>query len=239
MRALPFIAAILPFILLLGCISLGEQMGNSTNTNATNTTEAPPASGNGTQNQSGTNATQNATNQTIPEPPKLYERYVAKGFSFEYPINMTTQESRGSYGGIFTGTHEFDGQTGEIILVSYINITSVYGLNKEEILKSNPTKSASDFLIQDKSADQAGSFLNNAYEVGEIGNFGVARDGYVAEAPFLIRFGGSNKTYTGYALDIYVPERSLLAKVRVIALDSDKAEAMYDNFLLSFRIEAQ
>jgi len=239
MRILAFIAVLLPLALLLGCISFGERMGNGTDNASANTTEQPDGAGNQTQNQTGMNGTQNTTNQTAPpEPPKLYERYMARGFSFEYPFNMTTQESRSSYGGIFTGTHEFGGQTGEIVVVSYVNITSVYGKNKEELLKDNPTKTASDFLLQDKESDPAGSFLSSAYDVEEISTFGVARDGFVAEAPFLIRFGGSNKSYTGYAMDIYVPERSLLAKVRIIALDSGKAEAMRDNFLLSFRIEA-
>jgi hypothetical protein len=107
------------------------------------------------------------------------------------------------------------------------------------LLKANPTKAASDFLAADKRTDPAGSFLSSAYETGEITTFSVARDGHVAEAEFKIRFGGSNKSYTGYAMDIYVPERSLLAKVRIIGLDADKATAIRDNFLLSFRMEAQ
>lgn len=237
MRLPALIIAALAFILLSGCISFGERMGNGTGNDSANAT-IPPA-GNVTENQSG-NISGNATNQTPPvPPPKLYERYMAKGFSFEYPINMTIQESRSSYGGIFTGTHEFDGQTGEIVIVSYVNVTSVYGVNKEAILKAQPTKAASDFLIADKRSDPAGSLLSGAYEVGEIATFGVARDGHAAESPFKIRFGGSNKTYAGYALDIYVPERSLLAKVRIVALDSAKAKAIRDNFLLSFRIESQ
>ncbi|MCI0503389.1 hypothetical protein L0Y65_01610 [Candidatus Micrarchaeota archaeon] len=236
MKFLAFIAAFVPLLVLIGCISFGERMGNGTGNESANTT-VPPA-GNVTENQTG-NATQNDTNQTPPiPPPKLYERYMAKGFSFEYPINMSVQESRGSYGGIFTGTHQFDGQTGEMLVVSFVNTTSVFGPNREAILRNNPTKAASDFLQEDEVSDPAGSFLSSAYDVGELSNFGVARDGFVAEAPFKIRFSEGGKSYTGYAMDIYVPERSLLAKVRIIALDSGKAEDIRDNFLLSLRIES-
>jgi hypothetical protein len=243
-------AVLLCAVLLSGCISMG-QGGNATanGTNATGNATGTPGESNASSGAAGgTNGSgagmngtgANATNQTVvPEPPKLYERYAAKGFSFEYPINMTIQESKASYGGVFSGTHEFDGQTGEILVLSYVNVTSVYGTNKEAVLKANPTRSASDFLGSDKRLDPVGSFLSNAYETGEISTFSVARDGNVAEAGFKIRFSGSNKSYTGYAMDIYVPERSLLAKVRIIGLDADRATAIRDNFLLSFRMEAQ
>ncbi len=231
------IALLLPFVLLLGCISFSERL------NETNTTGPTNATGpNTTMNETipPQNQTQNGTNETQPPPPpppKLYERYLAKGFSFEYPINMATQESKSYYGGIFTGTHEIGGKTGEILIVSYINTTQVYGANKEALLQDNPTKTASDFLVQDKKDDPAGGLLRQAYYIGNISTYGLARDAYVAEAPFKIRFPGSNVSYSAYALSIYIPERSIHAKVRIVALDPDLAAIMKDNFLLSFRIE--
>jgi hypothetical protein len=235
------LALLLPFVLLLGCISLGERLNETNGTGQANTS-TPNASINATQNQTqniSLNATQNLTNQTLPPPPppKLYERYMAKGFNFEYPINMAIQESRSGYGGIFTGTHEIGGKTGEILIVSFINTTQVYGANKEALLQDNPTKSASDFLVQDKRSDPAGGLLQEAYQVGNISTYGLARDAYVAEAPFKIRFSGSNVSYSGYALSIYIPERSIHAKVRIVALDPDLASGIRDNLLLSFRIE--
>ncbi|MFH0884377.1 MAG: hypothetical protein V1861_01565 [Candidatus Micrarchaeota archaeon] len=231
------LALLLPFVLLLGCISFSERLNETNGTGLANTT--PP---NTTMNETNPlqNQTQNNTNETQPPPPpppKLYERYLAKGFNFEYPINMATQESTSGYGGIFTGTHEIGGKTGEILIVSYINTTQVYGANKEGLLQNNPTKAASDFLLQDEKSDPAGGLLQQAYEIGDISTYGLARDAYMAEAPFKIRFEGSNVTYSGYALSIYIPERSIHAKVRIVALDSDLSSGIRDNFLLSFRIE--
>jgi hypothetical protein len=236
------LALMLPFILLLGCISFSERLNETNGTGGANTTAPNSTAPNTTMNETipPQNLTQNGTNETQPPPPpppKLYERYMAKGFNFEYPINMATQESRSAYGGIFTGTHEIGGKTGEILIVSYINTTQVYGANKEGLLQDNPTKAASDFLVQDKKNDPAGGLLQQAYQIGNISTYGLARDAYVAEAPFKIRFGGSNVTYSGYALSIYIPERSIHAKVRIVALNPDLASGMRDNFLLSFRIE--
>lgn len=234
---------LLPLLLLFfGCISLGEQMKNETGqaditppqpniTNMTHDTEAG--------NQTNITEIKNETNQTQPPAsPKTYERYTARGFSFEYPANMTVQSSNGSVSGIFTGTHELQGgQTGEIMIVTYLDTKATYGANKDEIFRDNPTKAASDLLLADKKNDPAGSLLSKAYEVGEISTFSIARDGYGAEVQFKIKFADSNKTYTGYAISIYVPERSLQIRMRVIALDSTKAKEIKDNFLLSFRLE--
>lgn len=239
MRVLAFLSLLLPSMMLLGCISLGEKLDETNGTGPGNVT--PPANltditQNATQNA--TNVTQNGTNQTILEPPpKLYERYDAKGFNFEYPINMAIQESKSGYGGIFTGTHEIGGKTGEILIVSYINTTQVYGANKEAILRAEPTRAASDFLVQDERADPAGGLLQQAYLVGNLSTYGLARDAHVAEVPFKLRFSNSNVSYSGYALSIYIPERSVHAKVRIVALDPNLADGIRDNFLLSFRIQ--
>ncbi len=227
---------LLASMLLLGCISFGERMSNETGSNDT-ANDTAPVEGNTTQNLSA-NDTMNDTNQSIqPEPPKTTERFVAKGFSFEYPLNMVIQQSNSTQSGVFSGTHNIDGKTGEILLVSYFNTSLVYGGNKEAILQANPTKAASDFLVADKKSDPVGGLLTSAYEVGNITTFGLARDAFAAQAPFRIRFGGSNTSYSGHAISIYIPERSMHVKVRIVALDSNLASTMRDDFLLSFRIE--
>lgn len=238
MKALLLVALLMP-LLLAGCISMGgEVLSNGTGSNVSGNQAAPPegnASSGAVQN-----ATANDTNVTVtaPEPPPaVYERQYSRGFSFEYPVNGSVQVSPGSYGGIFTFTHVASGQTAEILMVSNLNTTAVYGQNKDTILRADPTKAASDFLLQDEHDDPLGGLLESAYEVGEVKTFGIARDGFAAQAPFRIRFGNSNKSYSGHAISIYVPERSLHVKARIIALDSEKADSIRDNFLLSFRIE--
>ncbi|MEW6721965.1 MAG: hypothetical protein AB1324_01750 [Candidatus Micrarchaeota archaeon] len=227
MRIIIFLAAA---ALLLGCVTFGER-GNETGNATSNETPPSPPEANMTN-------TTNDTNITPPEPPpKIYERYTTPLFSFEYPIDMEVQTSNSTTGGIFTGTHVFDGQTGEIMIVTFTNTLKVYGENKDTIYKTDPTKAASDFLQQDKNDDDAGSLLDRAFETGSLKTFSVSRDGAAAEMPFKVRFSDSNRTYTGYAIDIYTPERSLLVKYRGIALDTTKAEAMRDNFLLTFRVE--
>jgi hypothetical protein len=225
------IALLIP-LLLFGCITFGERSMNGTD-NASANVSAPPEPPDNATNQT------NMTNETEPPPPppKVWERFIGKGFSFEYPLNMDVQQSDGTPGGIFSGTHVFDGQTGEIMVVTFTDTLAVYGANKDGAFKTDPTKAASDFLQQDVKSDPAASMLSGAYERGGLTTFGIGRDGSGAQMDFRIRFSGSNKSYAGHAADIYVPERSLLVKARVIALDPQLASDIYQNFLLSFRPE--
>jgi len=90
--------------------------------------------------------------------------------------------------------------------------------------------------LEDQEDDPA-QLLSDAYEIGNLSTFAIVRDAYVAEVPFKIRFSDTGPTYTGYALDLYAPERSLHVKFRVIALNPQIAEDLRDRFLLSFRLE--
>lgn len=201
-------------LLVLGCVGLDERE------NVTNVTD----------NVSLDNIT-NITQENVSEP-EQWNRYSRQSFSFEYPVNMAVQESSG----IFTGTHDLDGQTSEILVVVYLNTSAVYGVNKDSIFKDNPTKAASDFLLEDKEGDPA-QLLSDAYEVGEISTYSISRDAYVAEVPFEIRFSDTGPSYTGHALNLYVPERSLHVRFRVVGLNSEVAEEIKERFLLSFRLE--
>ena len=213
-------------LLLFGCISLAGQ-GNVTNT--TNDTEqnvTPP------QNQ--TNQTQNQTNQTLQNQtqPKEWERYYAGPFSFEYPVSADVDLGSG----IFTATSVAAGQTSSIVIVIHFNTTKKYGANRDDLFKRDPTQAASDFLLQDRKDDPA-DVLDRAHEAGSISTFSVYQDAYAAEMPFKVNFTSSGSVYSGHAMDIFVPERSLQIGVRIFALNPDAAEALRDRFLVSFRLE--
>lgn len=215
-----FIAA----LLLLGCISF-DRGQNITN----NTSVQPPP-------PNITNAT-NTTNQTPPPPPpKVYERFNASGFTFDYPINMAIQNTSGAHGGIFSGTHEEGNQTFEIMVVTYVDTVYAYGKNKDDLYKLDPPRAASDFIQQDRNQDGA-SILDHANWTGPITTYSIARDGGAAEVPLKIYFADQSQAYSGYAIDIYMPERSTLIRTRIVALDPGKADAMKQQFLLSFRAD--
>lgn len=200
---------ILAGLLVAGCIDLGER-GNQTNVSQPNVT--------------------NITNDTVPAP-KEWTRYQASGFSFEYPSNMDVQESKG----IFTGTHTLKSGTGEMLVVVYVNTVETYGENRDKAMRETPSQAASDLLKEDLQDDPA-QLLDKAYEIGNITTYAISRDAQMAEVPFRIRFSDSETRYHGYALSLYAPERSLHAKIRIIAIDPSKAEAIRDNFLNSFRV---
>ena len=220
MRFLGLLAAL---ILLFGCISFGERGNEST----------VPPSPNVTMNES------NNSNVTTPPPPppsNPYKRYNATGFSFEYPADMAFQDSATGKSGIFSAKHETGGQTYEVMILTYMDTIAAYGVNKDEIFRDNPSKAASDILEMDKVSDSAG-VLDRASEIGDTTVFSIDRGTYGARAPFKIKVGDGNRTFSGYALSIYVPERSLHVKVRIFAVDPDKAEDIMQNFLLTFRLE--
>jgi hypothetical protein len=204
---------------LFGCISMGEQALNESNGTSEQNTTSPVI-----------NET-NQTNQTQPPPPKLWQRYDAGIFSFEYPVDMAASIISGR----FMGTHTSGNLTTERMAVSHVDTLATYGANKDSIFKDNPSKTAADFLLQDEQNDPLG-VLGDAYWVGGISTFTISRDVYAAEVPFKLRSSAS-ATYNGYALSIYAPDLSLHVKVRILALDTDKAEKIRNNFILSFRSE--
>lgn len=222
---------VLSVLLAFGCISMGNEALNESgegNTTPPEQNVTPPVI-NDTNQTDQTNQT-NQTEQP-PLPPKEWVRYNASGVSFEYPINMTTNIISGKFLGVTTSGN----LTIERMAVSYVNTLQAYGKNKDDIFKDNPTKTAADFLVQDKENDSL-DMLDDAYSVGEVSTFTISRGVYAAEVPFKLRIGDSS-AYNGYALSIYVPDLSLHIKARILAIDPDRAEAIRDNFILSFWLE--
>ncbi len=196
-------------ILLFGCTEVTDRSNETNTSNITNIT--------------------NVSNQTVA--PAKWVRYNASGFSFEYPTNMDVQNSTG----IFTGDHQINGQTGEMLIVVYYNTVKAYGENRDKTFQENPSVTASELLEEDMEDDPA-QILDDAKSTGEISTFSLSRDAYASEVPISTTFSGSTSKFKGYAISIYVPERSLHMKVRVLARDSSKANDIRDRFISSFRI---
>lgn len=183
------------------------------------------------------NITQNITqNQSdIYNRSKDWSRFVSKGFSFEYPADMNLSTIGNDLSGTITGQHLLDDRSSEMLTIRYLNTSWFYGRNKDGEFKSNPTKTAADFLTEDKKNDPTGFFMKASY-MGNISTFSIGRDAYIAEMPFTLGMN-SGANYTGYAMDIYIPERSLRIDVRITALDPAAAKNIRDNLLLGFRVE--
>jgi hypothetical protein len=199
-------------ILLFGCT---EMTGRSNETNASNITNI-------------SNIT-NVSNQTTA--PAEWVRFNASGFSFEYPANMDVQESIG----IFAGDHQINGETGELLVIVYYNTIKKYGENRDKEFQENPSVTASELLEEDRKDDPA-QILDDVDSFGEVSTFSLSRDAYASEVPISTTFSGTTSKFTGYAISMYVPERSLHMKVRVLARDSTKAEDIRDRLISSLRI---
>ena len=196
-------------ILLFGCTEVPDRTNETNVSNLSNTTN---------------------TSAPAPAPPDT-ERYYASGFSFEHPLNMEVQESTG----IFSGEHQVNGQTGELLIVVYYNTVKGYGENKDKVFRADPSLASTTLLEADLESDPA-QILDDVDSYGEISTFSLSRDTYVSEVPITTTFSGSSGKFSGYALSMYVPERSLHLKVRVLARDSSKADDIRDDFVSSFRI---
>ncbi|MBU0527292.1 MAG: hypothetical protein ABH983_02570 [Candidatus Micrarchaeota archaeon] len=217
------------YLLLVGLLLFGCAAPVDRGNVSQNTTSSLQPEDNISENQTIENETvQNQTEQVQ----RPYIRYNASQFSFEYPDNMEVDESTG----IFSGIHNINGQTGELMVVVYYNTKTAFGENQDKIFQENPSAAVSTLLDEDMEDDQA-QILHLAQDVGEVSTYSIGRDAEIAEVPIKLKFPDSKVTYQGYAFDLYSPERSLHAKVRILAIDKDLAEDIRDNFLLSFRME--
>jgi predicted small secreted protein len=229
---LGLVTILLLAVLLAGCATergTGEQANDSV-CNVSNAT-----SGNTTSDALQGNATSNATFPTNNASASGYANFTASSFKFRYPANMEVEKSVIGYNGIFLGKHQLAERTGEVLAVSYVNVSDAYGPNRDGIYQANPDIAAGGLLEMDLLNDSMG-FLDNAAEVGQASNFAQGRDAFISEAPFSMKLS-SGTTYHGYAMSIYVPARSLHVNVRMLALNPDVAKQIRDEFLLSFRVE--
>ncbi|MFH1521291.1 MAG: hypothetical protein ABID61_06615 [Candidatus Micrarchaeota archaeon] len=181
-----------------------------------------------------------ATNTLEPAPspiiqePKVWESYSNSLFSFDYPGNMVIDEQPGFIRGIHYLPDPNDNQLGESLLVIYVNTSEKYGPNQDDIFKFNPTKTATDFLLNDKENDSMG-VLSHAHNFGTMRQFTVAKKYYVAEIPF--KLSDFNTTSDGYAMSIYIPESSTHLNVRISAFDPKLSYNMKEAILRSLRLE--
>jgi hypothetical protein len=223
--------AILCVALLLsfGCAdrSLGADQANSTAANQTNLS----ASTNESINASVGSEIANETNQTVAVP-TAWPRYNTSSFSFPYPPNMTMSETKNGRNGIISGQTELPERTD--IAVKYVDTEATYGKNREGSFQANPTKTASDFLSQDKNSDTMGFFMKADY-VGDITTFTLGKEAYCAQLPFHLKLN-SGSEYSGYAITIYIPSSSMLVDARIMALNESSAKEMREQFLYGFKV---
>jgi hypothetical protein len=210
--------AIMVLLLFFGCIGGGEEVNDTVDSNGANVTV--PVNDSVTANQ-----TANAI-------PSGWQTHTTDQFRFQYPSNMDVQEGQG----LFTGDHAFDGTTGTVLVVMYYDASKVHGVNQDKEFQERPSQAATSLLKDDIDEDPI-HMLDEAEETGNITEFSIGRDTFVSQVPFKIKFQGFINTYDGYALSMYVPERSHHIKVRIIALDPQKAEDILDNFLLTYSLE--
>lgn len=214
------LSVIICMMLMAGCISMGnEALNESDGANATPPQQnvTPPANATGQSNQT-----------VLPEPE--WERFVMHGFSFDYPTEMVL----GAPDGTFFLLNEDGTVTLARLAVASDNVTKVYGANREAIFLANPGKAPADILVDDQ---QKGKLLPGSYAVGDVSTFSISRGVYAAQVQFKLREDNAMSPSTCYAMDIYMPESSLLVRVRICALDQDRAEEMRIRFLESFQPE--
>ncbi len=219
------VLALLALILLFGCLNF-QRGGNNTTVNQTIN-----ASGNASLNQ-----TANQTNQSVNQTPPEFMRYNASGFSFGFPSDMTYQGTNNQFDGTFKAIHGTGNQTFEILIVTFVNTADKYGANRDAQYKLDSTLAASDFLESDRLDDSAG-ILDKADWVGNASVYSISRDAGAAEVPIQAKFGSLGTEFTGYAIDVYIPERSVLLRTRILALDQAKAYRIRQEFELSLRPE--
>lgn len=228
-----------PYTLFAFCLLVILAAGCAGKSGAGNQTNSTQPQGNATANAS-TNITSvqgNLSNGTTSKTGQEgWPTYSTGQFSFEYLPTLNLSEAKNGDNGIISGSYQLPERTGELMAVRYIDTLETFGKNKDDSFKADPTEAASGFLSADRSNDSMGFINQDGSRVtGNMSTYTLGTEAYVAELPFeLVMDPGT--VYTGYALSVYDPQRSLWIDVRVLALDSDIAAQMKQNFLLSFRM---
>lgn len=166
--------------------------------------------------------------------PQVWAHYSNDVFSFDHPGDLVTTSEPGNFSAIHYLPYPYSYQLAESINLVYVNTEEEYGYNQNEIFKLNPTKFATDSLLDDIELDSMKTLLR-AENIKQPTQFTVAQKYYVAESSF--ELSDFNTTYTGYALSVYIPERSVHLNFRIVALDQQVSFNIKEGILRSLRLE--
>lgn len=155
--------------------------------------------------------------------------------SFEFPSSMQIAhrvENYASGSGYASVSGQETGDNRAILALMYANLT-MYGASQD--YTADPAGSVRMFLAADGLSDPAG-LMTNAKDIGEISGYAHS-SGYAAEVVFSIDTIGSSGSvvrFSGYAVDIYFPEKSALYRFRVVSENASHATLIKERFLESF-----
>ncbi len=157
--------------------------------------------------------------------------YSGIGISFEFPSHMTLTQNLQSYN-LGKGTASVAGESSgsALLLMVYTNST-IYGVSNV-----NGSDAAFAFLENDRFSDAAG-MLNKATNTGEVSNYSLSSGAaFASEIPFSMEvLTSAGKSYfDGYAIDIFIPAKSALYRVRILAADKNDALKIKERFVQSF-----
>lgn len=161
--------------------------------------------------------------------------------SFEFPARMEVSHNLESYD-LGRGTASVSGQdtgnstpdTGNrtpttLFALGYSNTTQFGQFNGAE-----PEKTVKDALAKDSLSDPMG-MLNNAEDVSTISSY-RSGSAYISELVFSLEVLGpeGDSKLSGYAIDLYFPEKSALYRYRVLSEDANLSTEMKERFMESF-----
>ena len=162
-----------------------------------------------------------------------WQTYNNLGISFDYPKDMNLKESLGSY---------YNGSGYATIVISksednQYSVIEVFYLHAGSTVNSlnNPEEVASLMLSGDNKGKDPLGILDQATSKTDIKTFMSPNSYGVAEIEFEALDPEINKMANAYALEFYKTGSNATFAIRILSTDSNKAKAMRDKFVSSFK----
>jgi hypothetical protein len=156
--------------------------------------------------------------------------------SFEFPSSMAlvhklSEYQEGKKVASVVGSDPSKGRT--ILALIYTNITQ-YG--PDSTYKADPAKTVKSFLASDRVSDPSG-LMTNARDISDISEYNESGKVFFSELNFSISILGQNNDskMSGYALNIYYPDKAALYRFRVVSEDGSFSKKVKDRFMKSFK----
>ena len=163
-----------------------------------------------------------------------FSKYTGIGTSFEFPSEMQLTQNINEYefGRGAASVNGIKNSPNKTLLTLIYSNTAVYG---SQIPGGDPQTTANHFLATDSLSDPAG-MLSNAQDVSGISN-STQGNYYISELTFSMDLMGTNGTpvkYSGYAINLYNPDKSVLYRLRILCEEGTYSTIVKEKFLETF-----